>query len=281
MPKQSTISERLRMARERLRGSESPELDAALLLCRLIGKPRTYLYTWPDKELSEEEENAFEGLVRRRVAGEPIAHILGEREFWNLTLKVTPATLIPRPETELLVEQALQRIPPEAHWKIADLGTGSGAIALVIAKERPGCTVTAMDTSEAALEVALENAQRYALDNLRFRSGNWFTGLEGERFRLIASNPPYVAEEDPHLSQGDLRFEPRSALASGTDGLDDIRRIVSLAPEHLEADGWLLLEHGYDQGDAVRSILDDAGFSEIKGFSDLGGNARVTSGKTP
>jgi release factor glutamine methyltransferase len=258
--------------------SDSARLDAELLLCQVLGRPRSYLYTWPEYELDEAQAEALEKLVERRLGGEPVAHILGRREFWSLELAVSADTLIPRPETELLVEAALARIPEQADWSVADLGTGSGAIALAIASERPNCRVTAVERSAGALEVAKQNASRLGLSNVEFLQGEWFAPLAGRRFQVILSNPPYIPESDPHLSRGDLRFEPRSALAAGPDGLDDIRQLVSGAPAFLCPPGWLLLEHGYDQGTAVTGLLGDAGYTEVADLADLQGHGRVAVG---
>jgi release factor glutamine methyltransferase len=266
-------------AETRLKGaSDSPRLDAELLLCHALGRPRSHLRAHPDAELDPSQARAFEALMAARARGEPLAYLTGKREFWSLELKVTPATLIPRPETELLVEQALARIPEGAAWRVLDLGTGSGAIALAIAKERPRARITATDRSADALAVARGNAVALGLKNLEFIEGDWFGAVPSHRFHLIASNPPYVAEMDPHLAQGDLRFEPRSALASGTEGLEDLRRIAAGAPLHLYKDGALLLEHGLDQGAAVRRLLEAAGFSRVRSLRDLSGHERVSGG---
>jgi release factor glutamine methyltransferase len=204
---------------------------------------------------------------------------LGQREFFGLNFKVTPATLIPRPETELLVELALQRIPHNQGCSLLDLGTGSGAIALSIAHARPDVEVMAVDASAVALEVARENADQLGVRNANFVQSNWFSALDGKRYDLIVSNPPYVASDDIHLTQGDVRFEPLTALASGTDGLDDIRRIILEAPKHLNANGWLLLEHGYDQAESVRALLEKNGFGEIFSEKDIAGIERVSGGQ--
>jgi release factor glutamine methyltransferase len=274
----STIKSILANASSRLNQSDSARLDAELLLCAVLGQSRSYLFTWPDKPLTEEEQQRFEVLLERRVAGEPVAHILGERGFWSLDLKVTAATLIPRPETELLVEAALARLPA-AGARVLDLGTGSGAIALAIATECPGCEVVAVERSEEALAVARENAERHALKNVHLYCGNWYGPLKQGRFDAIVSNPPYICADDPHLSEGDVRFEPVTALVAGIDGLDDIRLIITGAPEHLNRGGWLLLEHGYDQGEAVCALLREAGFDEVALLTDLQGYGRVSIGR--
>lgn len=259
--------------------SETPRLDAEVLLCHVLQKPRVFLYTWPERVLTDEEHAQFQALVARRAAGEPVAHLTGIREFWSLSLQVTPETLIPRPETELLVEEALRRIPADAPCAVADLGTGSGAIALAIASERPKCSVLAVDRSAEALAVAESNARTLALANVEFVQGDWCTPLEGMHFQVIVSNPPYIAIGDVHLQQGDVRFEPPSALVSGEKGLDAIRHIISCAKSHLEQGGWLLLEHGYDQGPAVRRLLRQAGYRAVTGCRDALGHQRVAVGR--
>jgi len=255
--------------------------DAALLLAHALGRPRAWLYAHGDEAPDPAALQRFEALLARREAGEPVAYLTGRRGFWRHELRVTPDTLVPRPETERLVELALERLAPGAPLRIADLGTGSGAIALALALERPRARVVATDASPAALEVARGNADALGAGNIEFRHGSWFEPLAGERFDLVASNPPYVADGDPHLAQGDLRFEPAAALASGADGLDDIRVIVRDAPAHLVPGGWLLLEHGFDQGAAVRALLHAAGFAEVGTGRDLEGRDRVGFGRWP
>ena len=270
----ATVHHVLRAAAARI-----DRIDAELLLLHVLGKPRSWLFGHDTDALDMGDVAAFEALIARREAGEPVAYLTGRRGFWTLDLAVTPATLIPRPETELLVERALERLPRDAAARIADLGTGSGAIALALAKERPRARVVATDASEAALAVARANAAENGIDNTEFRHGSWFAPLAGERFDLIASNPPYIEADDPHLGQGDLRFEPMSALASGGDGLDDLRVIVGEAPSHLVDGGWLLVEHGWKQGAAVRALFADAGFIDIETARDLEGRERVTLGR--
>ena len=254
-------------------------IDAEWLLAHAVAKPRTWLFAHASDTVQAEVALRFEALLERRRAGEPVAYLTGTQGFWTLELEVSPATLIPRPETELLVELALARIPIDAAARIADLGTGSGAIALAIAKERPRAAVMATDASSAALEVARRNATRNRIATVEFREGDWLAPLAGETFDLIASNPPYIADGDPHLGEGDLRFEPPTALSSGADGLDAIRRIVGDAPAHLASGGWLLLEHGWDQGEAVRALLQAAGFIDVETARDLEGRDRVTLGR--
>jgi release factor glutamine methyltransferase len=259
--------------------SDSARLDSEILLAYVLGQSRTWLHTWPEHELAQEQQQNFEKLLSRRKNGEPIAHIIGEQEFWSLKLKVTPDTLIPRADTERLVELALERIPEKSFWNIVDLGTGSGAIALAIAKQRPSIEIIATDKSMKALTVAQENARLNQLNNIRFVRSNWFDDLEDHVFDMIVSNPPYIAEDDPHLSQGDVRFEPGSALTSGPRGLDDLSLLINKAPGYLKPGGWLLLEHGYDQADAVLNLLQQAGFKNCEDFQDYAGNPRVAIGQ--
>jgi len=253
--------------------------DAEALLLHVLGQTRSWLFAHAGDVLDMDVQMAFEALAARRAAGEPVAYLIGRRGFWTLELEVTPATLIPRPETELLVELALERLPRDAAIRVADLGTGSGAIALAIASERPRAQVVATDASADALAVARRNAQRLGIGNVRFVQGDWLAPLAGERFALIVSNPPYIEAADPHLAQGDLRYEPAAALASGADGLDDIRRIVTGAPAHLDAGGWLLFEHGWNQGAACRGLLDATGYVDVFTEQDLERRDRVSGGR--
>lgn len=275
-----TVAQRLLEAANSLPG-ESPRADAELLLARAVGQPRSWLYAHSDAVLSDEQASSFRTLLERRRRGEPVALILGTREFWSMELIVTADTLIPRPETELLVELALRHLPAQSHSRVLDLGTGSGAIALALAHERPLAEVTASDADARTLAVAQKNAARLGLGRVRFLLGNWFSAVRDERFDVIASNPPYIADGDPHLLQGDLRFEPRAALASGSDGLDALRAIAAAAPRYLQPDGWLLLEHGFEQGGAVRAFLQSAGFADIATNADMEGRDRVTGGRHP
>ncbi|MEE1947967.1 peptide chain release factor N(5)-glutamine methyltransferase [Pseudomonas alcaligenes] len=261
-----------------LPASPTARLDAELLLAAVLGKPRSYLRTWPEHEPGAEQLAAFAALLERRRAGEPVAYILGHQGFWSLDLEVAPHTLIPRPDTELLVETALQ-LAPATPQRVLDLGTGSGAIALALASERGGWQVTGVDRIAEAVALAERNRQRLKLGNAEFRQSSWFDGLAGERFGLILSNPPYIAADDRHLGEGDVRFEPLSALVAGVDGLDDIRQIIAQAPRHLQAGGWLLLEHGYDQAEAVRELLAAAGFTAVDSRRDLGGHQRISLGR--
>lgn len=272
------IADALQKARE-LTGSDSARLDAELLLAQVLAKPRTFLFGWPEYCLSEEEEDRFQLAISRRAMGEPVAHILQMREFWSLPLEVNNSTLIPRPDTECLVDLALQRLPSSG-GRILDLGTGTGAIALALAKECPQAQVIAVDKEAAAVQLAETNRRRLGLGNVEVLQSNWFSAVQGS-FDLIVSNPPYIAAGDPHLQQGDVRFEPASALVSGADGLDDIRRIVASAPACLRAGGWLLLEHGWQQGEAVRRLLTEQRFAEVFTAPDLAGNERVSGGRLP
>lgn len=262
--------------------TEIDAIDAEALLAHVMGKDRSYFRAWPEREIEAQQLNEFRHLVARRAGGAPLAYLTGWREFWSLPLQVSPATLIPRPDTELLVEQALAKIPANAEWLIADLGTGAGAIALAIAGERPSCRIVATDISPAALGIARANARRLNIDNVEFRQGDWHGALHpGERFQLIASNPPYVEANDRHLQGGGLPFEPQQALTPGADGLAAIRVIVGQMRPYLCPRGWLLLEHGYDQGGAVRALLNQHGFEEINTKCDLGNNERMTLARRP
>ncbi|MBP9955889.1 MAG: peptide chain release factor N(5)-glutamine methyltransferase [Pseudomonas sp.] len=258
--------------------SPSPRLDAELLLAHALGQSRSYLRTWPEREPDAAQCAAFAALLERRRAGEPVAYLLGRQGFWSLDLEVAPHTLIPRPDTELLVETALT-LGPGGPARVLDLGTGTGAIALAVACERPAWQVLGVDRVSEAVQLAERNRARLGLGNARFVESVWFSTLGGERFALIVGNPPYIAADDRHLNEGDVRFEPASALVAGEDGLDDIRRIVAEAPEHLEAGGWLLLEHGYDQAEAVRALFAARGFAAVESRRDLGGHQRITLGQ--
>ncbi|AZD31730.1 peptide chain release factor N(5)-glutamine methyltransferase [Pseudomonas chlororaphis] len=260
--------------------SPTARLDAELLLAAALGKPRSFLHTWPERIVPSEAALTFASYLQRRRSGEPVAYILGQQGFWKLDLEVAPHTLIPRPDTELLVEAALELLPATPA-KVLDLGTGSGAIALALACERPAWRVTAVDRVLEAVALAERNRQRLQLDNVTVLSSHWFSALQGERYQLIISNPPYIADTDPHLAAGDVRFEPESALVAGKDGLDDLRLIIAQAPGHLEAGGWLMLEHGYDQAPAVRDLLLGQGFAEVHSRVDLGGHERISLGRLP
>ncbi|MBZ0094694.1 MAG: peptide chain release factor N(5)-glutamine methyltransferase [Sulfuricella sp.] len=269
----------LALARALGLGAAEARLEAQVLLGQALGQSRAWLIAHGGDPLAPEQTAAFADLFERRWSGEPIAYILGEREFYSLNFKVTPAVLIPRPETELLVELALERLPADSSGRVLDLGTGSGAVAVTLALHRPQAEVVAVDQSAAALEVAQENTQRLGAGNLRLIQSDWYGALGGEKFDLIVANPPYIAAADPHLAQGDLRFEPAAALASGADGLDDIRTIVRGAAAHLKPGGWLLFEHGYDQAAACRDLLVQAGFEQVASAADLAGIERISCGQ--
>jgi len=279
------VSERLTVARAIERAAEleevsdSARLDVELLLCHLLDKPRSWLFAWPDTPLTATQQADFMALLARRKAGEPVAHLLGYRDFWTLRLRVSPATLIPRPDTEVLVEQALLRLEtPQA--RVADLGTGTGAIALALASERPGWQLVATELQQDAVQLAQINAAEHKLANVEVRQGSWCEPLDG-LFDMILSNPPYIDPEDPHLQQGDVRFEPLSALVAEHRGLADIEQIAVCVRQHLRADGWLLLEHGYDQAAAVRTLLTELGYEQVFSVQDYGGNDRVSGGCWP
>ena len=267
----------LRAAATRLPGPEARH-EAEHLLLHVLGRDRAWLFAHGDAGLTDAETAAFDALLTRRIAGEPVAYLTGHRGFWTLDLQVSPATLIPRPETERLVELALERLSVDRPWRVADLGTGTGAIALSLASERPQARVIATDLSADALAIARMNAVANGIAHVEFRHGSWWTPLRGERFHLIASNPPYIAKGDPHLAS--LQHEPDLALTSGADGLEAIREIVAAAPSHLQPGGWLLLEHGWDQGNAVRTLMRSADFTEVSTARDLEDRDRVTLGRT-
>lgn len=270
------VDQQLRHATRRI-----DRADAELLLAHVADRDRAWLFAHAGDELTTEQAADFATLVERRAAGEPVAYLTGHRGFWTLDLEVGPDTLIPRPETETLVELALARLPMGTPVRVADLGTGSGAIALAIASERPQAEVVATDFSAGALALAERNARRNGVGKVEFRRGDWYASLDDDRFDLIASNPPYIADGDPHLSEGDLRFEPPTALSSGADGLDAIREIVAGAPAHLVPGGWLLLEHGLEQGAAIRELLEQAGFVDVATERDLEDRDRISLGRMP
>ncbi len=269
-----SISEAISWGTQQLHGIDtSAKLDCEILLASALGRERIYLYTWPERAVGDAWDH-FKRLIQRRKSGEPIAYILGEREFWSLTLKVTPATLIPRPETELLVEKVLEYFDPQP-LQVLDLGTGSGAIALALASERPKWQITAVDISREAIAVAEENRCRNNITNVSFLAGSWFEPVN-TRFDLIVSNPPYVASSSPYLNQGDVRFEPQSALTSGSDGMDDINAITANASSYLVPGGMIVFEHGFDQAEQIAKVLTEKGFINIQSFYDLNHLPRVT-----
>ena len=275
-----TIACALQQAKEALAGGESPATDAKVLLAHVLGQTQTWLYTWSDKVLKDEELNRFRQLISERKTGRPVAHLTGNRDFWTLTLNVNPATLIPRPETELLVEKALELLPSEP-CNVCDLGTGTGAVALALASERPDIQVTGTDRIEEAVDLAKQNAALNHITNVSFIVSHWFDALKDKQFDMLVTNPPYVESESHYLQQGDVRFEPLSALTAGEDGLDDIRLIISQASVCLKPGGWLLIEHGSEQGSAIRGLFNDSGYIMANTFADLAGLDRITIAKRP
>jgi release factor glutamine methyltransferase len=273
-----TIQALLQEAQTRLSGDEAIE-ESERLMEDICGISRTYQFSHPEDELTEEQVNRFLVAVERRADGEPLAYITGSRGFWDMELQVSKGVLIPRPDTECLVEQALARIPAGAKWQVLDLGTGSGAIAIAIARERMLCEVTATDISASALDIARENAGEHGAGRIEFLCGYWFLPLSGREFDVIVCNPPYICSDDPHLKIGDLPSEPSFALVAGSDGLDAIRQIVDDSMNYLKTGGWLLFEHGYEQAGDVRALLEQSGFSDVFTEKDHGGQGRVSGGK--
>ena len=259
--------------------SESALLDAEILLCKVLEKNRAYLRAWPDQALTQKQQDSFQNLINKRKHGHPIAYIIGYKEFWSRDFIVNYDVLIPRPETELLVELALELISENQNCTVIDLGTGSGAIGITIAAERPAINVTATDLSQQALEVAKTNARRHKTGNIQFLHSHWFKHTSNQQFNLVLSNPPYIDAADPHLKQGDIRFEPENALIAKQNGLQDINEIVETARHHLLPGGYLLIEHGYNQKQEVQSILQKSNYTNINNYCDLAGQPRVTSGK--
>jgi len=259
--------------------SDSPVLDAEVLLCMTLGKQRSYLRAWPERTLTSNESNTFWSLIQKRQQGIPVAYITGTREFWSRDFSVTPDVLIPRPDTELLVELSLKLIPTDKPTRIIDLGTGSGIIAITLAMERPYAQISASDFNEPALRIALQNADRQHIDCIKYYLSNWFADIPDIKFDLIISNPPYIAENDQHLNQGDVRFEPRSALIAEHEGLGDINTICDGARKHLEPGGYLLIEHGYQQQQQVQAIFKKFAYKHVQTHTDLSGQPRVTYGQ--
>ncbi|AMN45994.1 release factor glutamine methyltransferase [Steroidobacter denitrificans] len=274
-----TLGEALHAASALLaRSSPSARLDAELLLEYVTGLSRTSFHATPERVLPASAGWSFQQLIKRRLKGEPVAYIRGQQAFWSLLLEVSPAVLIPRPETELVVERALAHLPPDSSGQIVDLGTGSGAIALALASERPTARVIGVDVSRKALDIAFRNAGRLQIGNVRFVQGSWFAPLAGERFALLTANPPYVAQDDPELAANVRRFEPELALIPGRTGMEALEQIIAQAPRHLTSGGWLILEHGWQQASAVRDRLVRGGFTHVRSYTDLAGHERVTEG---
>lgn len=267
------IDEAVNWAKKLLVKSDSALLDAQVLLAFVLAKETVYLMTWPERELTAAQKAEFEKLILRRIAGEPVAHLTGIREFWSLPLKVNNSTLIPRPDTEVLVESALEICCADAD--ILDLGTGTGAIILALASERPNANCMGVDFSAEAVQLATENSLQLQINNVTFKQSNWFANVDG-KFDLIVTNPPYIDKNDAHLKRGDLRFEPLSALVAENSGLADIERIAAQAMNYLNEGGHLLIEHGYEQAQAVAEILKQSGYQRVKTIKDYGGNDRVT-----
>ena len=276
----SSISQIIESSTQRLMPLyDTARLDSEVLTAHVLNYSRAQLYTWSDKILTEPEIDNIEQLIDRRYKGEPVAYILGRQEFWSLDFKVTPDTLIPRPETEQLVEFSLNHIPVDQSFHVMDLGTGSGAIAIAIANERPQVQILAVDTSEPALKVAMENAVNLGVTTVSFKQSDWFSSVGEEEFDLLISNPPYIEEDDEHLSEGDVACEPKSALVSGVDGLDDIRKIINQAKKYLKQNAVLVLEHGWNQAAKVRMIFDEESYTDVCSYKDLAGIERITTGK--
>ncbi len=274
------IDEALAWAIKQLEGGESPSVDAKVLLANILEKSQTFLFTWPDKTLDALQINQFKDAIARRRQGEPVAYIVGKRDFWTLSLFTSSHTLIPRPDTEVLVEQVLTWANENERKNLAicDLGTGTGAIALALASELPQASVTGVDFQTEAVKLATRNAQANRISNARFLQSDWFHSLKDHTFDIIVSNPPYIEETSPYLNEGDVRFEPKTALTSGLDGLNDIKHIIYAAPQFLNKGALLAFEHGFNQGDAVRNLLLASGFTAVKTVRDYGDNDRVTVG---
>lgn len=278
MPKR--IADWLESAEQRLLlTSESPRLDAEVLLAHSLGQSRSHLRAWPEKILTVTESEQFQALVELRYQGTPVAYLLGEREFWSRSFKVNDSVLIPRPDTELIVELALDLLAARQNCKVIDLGTGSGIIAITLAAERPNDQVIASDMSKAALALAAENAVNLKIGNIQFKESNWFEQIDEYDFDMVISNPPYIAADDPHLEEGDVRFEPKQALISPAQGLYDIRLLADQSRQHLKAGAYILIEHGYQQQLEVQAILQHFDFKNIITHCDLAGNPRVTLGQ--
>ena len=277
----TTLAQALKLAISQLNMHHQARLDAEVLLAHVLDKPRVYLHTWPEAELSQDQKLQFLSMIRQRAAGQPVAYLTGQREFWSLNFAVTSDSLIPRPETELLVERTLALLPENETLRIADLGTGSGAIAIALAHERRHWRLYAIDRSLQCVKLAQSNSRRLDVDNLCFINADWSKALANQCFDAIVANPPYIADRDPHLRQGDVRFEPASALTSGPQGLDDLRRLTKDAPRVLKPGGWIVLEHGMDQANNIRKLLNNIAFKNIATARDPAGLERVSCAQKP
>lgn len=275
---QSAISEASRILAA---SSDSPELDAEILLCLILEKNRSYLRSWPKKQLHAQQRLQFKALLKQRQQGTPIAYMTGQREFWSREFRVSPDVLIPRPDTELLIELSLPLIPKDKSCKVIDLGTGSGVIAVTLATERPYAQLIATDLSSAALKIAKQNAEHYHCRNIRFLQSNWFSEVSENAFDVVISNPPYIDSDDEHLQQGDVRFEPKTALIADNQGLSDIEIIADKARRYLKPAGHLLIEHGYNQAEQVQAIFNALAYDKVQSYRDLSGQLRVTYGQKP
>jgi len=274
----TTVTELLQKAEQSINCSDSARLDAEILFCNVMQFNRSRIYSHPEQIVPDDKSVLFQSLIAQRQQGRPIAHLTGKKEFWSLQLAINEDTLIPRPETELLVETALQLVPDDTTFNILDLGTGSGAIAIAIASERPNCKIVATDINTNALTIAKKNAETHQLKNIQFYLSNWYQNIPSQEFDLIVSNPPYIKEDDEHLSQGDIRFEPELALVAGTDGMQAINIILENAKQYLASDAYLLIEHGYDQRSLVEEAFLKHDFKQLKTFQDLSGQDRITMG---
>ena len=274
----TTVTELLQKAEQSINCSDSARLDAEILFCDVMQFNRSRIYSHPEQIVPDDKSALFQSLIAQRQQGHPIAHLTGKKEFWSLQLAINEDTLIPRPETELLVETALQLVPDDTTFNILDLGTGSGAIAIAIASERPNCKIVATDINTNALTIAKKNAETHQLKNIQFYLSNWYQNIPSQEFDLIVSNPPYIKEDDEHLSQGDIRFEPELALVAGTDGMQAINIILENAKQYLASDAYLLIEHGYDQRSLVEEAFLKHDFKQLKSFQDLSGQDRTTMG---
>lgn len=277
----TTLAQALKQATYQLQMHDQARLDAEVLLAHVLNRPRVYLHTWPEAELSQEQEARFSDMIRQRAAGQPVAYLTGQREFWSLNFAVTADSLIPRPETELLVERTLALLTENKTLRVADLGTGSGAVAIALAHERRCWRLYAIDQSLKCVKLAQDNARRHNVDNLYIINADWSTALADRSFDAIVSNPPYIADQDPHLQQGDVCFEPASALTAGPQGLDELRCLIKDAPRVLVPGGWIVLEHGINQAKSIRKLLNDMAFTNIATTRDLAGLERVSCAQKP